>query len=406
VIFRTMLHGGYFEYWKAGLVVVDSNSYLESKGSIEDIVSFREMITSQLLYLRGNLNNLSLNVLRSYSISTRPSEVEGVNQAYAQKQCDKDDASRQEGIFGVITLFEQAKEAKEDMRKQYAKSKDISLERCTLLQIILDDGAWKDYQSFLDDIYKKPNEMLEEMICSSFHLALQPTGGYHVVSPPITGTFIPPKPDLVFHTAPIVVETDHSAFIVQLSPSKPAQDLSHTNRPSAPIIKDWVSDSEDKSETTAQQNVPSFVQTSKKVKTPRHSVVQQSGIKCFNCKEFGHFAKECKKPKRAKDYTYHKENMLLCKQAEKEPLEHLPFHDDCNVFSNERQHSEQPESINDTCVVKKVDSNAIPNLSDICHNEGMADQNADICDDEHVVLANLIANLKLDTVENKRFKSN
>nr|GEY04343.1 hypothetical protein [Tanacetum cinerariifolium] len=34
-------------------VFKDSNSYYESKGSIEDFVSFREMITSQLLYLRG-----------------------------------------------------------------------------------------------------------------------------------------------------------------------------------------------------------------------------------------------------------------------------------------------------------------------------------------------------------------
>ncbi|GJS60970.1 hypothetical protein Tco_0655754 [Tanacetum coccineum] len=42
-----------------------------------------------------------------------------------------------------------------------------------------------------------------------------------------------------------------------------------------------------------------------------------AGIQCFNCKEFGHFTKECKKPKRVKDYTYHKEKMLLCKQAEK-----------------------------------------------------------------------------------------
>nr|GEY19847.1 hypothetical protein [Tanacetum cinerariifolium] len=38
---------------------------------------------------------------------------------------------------------------------------------------------------------------------------------------------------------------------------------------------------------------------------------------CFNCKEFGHFAKECRKPKRVKDSAYHKEKMLLCKQAEK-----------------------------------------------------------------------------------------
>nr|GEZ48273.1 hypothetical protein [Tanacetum cinerariifolium] len=32
--------------------------------------------------------------------------------------------------------------------------------------------------------------------------------------------------------------------------------------------------------------------------------------------EFGHVARECQKPKRAKDAAYHREKMLLCKQEE------------------------------------------------------------------------------------------
>ncbi|GJT75849.1 retrovirus-related pol polyprotein from transposon TNT 1-94 [Tanacetum coccineum] len=43
-------------------------------------------------------------------------------------------------------------------------------------------------------------------------------------------------------------------------------------------------------------------------------VAQQAGIWCFNCKEFGNVARECKKAKRVWDLAYHKENMLLCKQ--------------------------------------------------------------------------------------------
>nr|GEZ41030.1 ribonuclease H-like domain-containing protein [Tanacetum cinerariifolium] len=48
-------------------------------------------------------------------------------------------------------------------------------------------------------------------------------------------TFMPPKPDLVFHSPPSD-ENKYLAFNVQLSPTKHEQDLPSTS--SAPIIKD------------------------------------------------------------------------------------------------------------------------------------------------------------------------
>ncbi|GJY32318.1 retrovirus-related pol polyprotein from transposon TNT 1-94 [Tanacetum coccineum] len=149
-------------------------------------------------------------------------------------------------------------------------------------------------------------------------------------------------------------------------------------------------------------------------------VVQQTGIQCFNCKEFGHFAKECRKPKRVKDYMYHKEKMLLCKQAEKGvplQLEQADWLEDTDEEINEqeleahysymaniqeRQHSKQPESISNTCVVENVDSNVIPDSPNMCDNDIQTDQNDVECDVERVALANLIANLTLDTEENKK----
>nr|GEU79751.1 retrovirus-related Pol polyprotein from transposon TNT 1-94 [Tanacetum cinerariifolium] len=97
----------------------------------------------------------------------------------------------------------------------------------------------------------------------------QSGNGYHAVPSPYIGTFMLPKPDLVFNNAPTDVEIDHPAFNVKLSHTKPDQDLSHTLRPSAPIIEDWVSDSEDEYETKTPHNVFSFVQPTKQVKPPR-----------------------------------------------------------------------------------------------------------------------------------------
>ncbi|GJZ47564.1 integrase, catalytic region, zinc finger, CCHC-type containing protein [Tanacetum coccineum] len=105
---------------------------------------------------------------------------------------------------------------------------------------------------------------------------------------------------------------------------------------------------------------------------------------------------------------YYKEKMLLCKQAEKgtdtEPLEQVQYDTEYNVFANEKQHSEQLESISNTCVVEKVDSIVIPDSPDICDNVIQTDQNVKEYDDKRVVLANLIANLKVDIDEDKKIQ--
>nr|GFB55355.1 hypothetical protein [Tanacetum cinerariifolium] len=126
-------------------------------------------------------------------------------------------------------------------------------------------------------------------------------------------TFNPPKPDLVFHTPPSD-KNEHLAFNVQLSLSKPEQDLS--SRPSAAIIEDWVSDSEEDTLPQVSKDVPSFAQTTELVKSPRHSGQlfqtpipvaptvplrspshskgsKKSKKACFVCKSVDHLIKDC-----------------------------------------------------------------------------------------------------------------
>ncbi|GJY28179.1 retrovirus-related pol polyprotein from transposon TNT 1-94 [Tanacetum coccineum] len=119
-------------------------------------------------------------------------------------------------------------------------------------------------------------------------------------------------------------------------------------------------------------------------------VVQQSGIQCYNCKEYEHVAKECQKPKQVKDSAYHKENMLLCKQEEagiQLSVEQVDWRDDTDYdlmlkmkahymdnAKDPEQHPEQPESINDTYLDEQDDTNIIIDLLDMSYNREKADQ--------------------------------
>nr|GEX26392.1 putative ribonuclease H-like domain-containing protein [Tanacetum cinerariifolium] len=98
--------------------------------------------------------------------------------------------------------------------------------------------------------------------------------GYHAVPHPYNRNFLPPKLDLVFTDDTNASESVANVIYVESSEHKTSKDKSKTHRPATPIIKDWISDSENetKIESVPKQREPSFVKSTEHVKTSRKSV--------------------------------------------------------------------------------------------------------------------------------------
>ncbi|GJY67271.1 retrovirus-related pol polyprotein from transposon TNT 1-94 [Tanacetum coccineum] len=111
----------------------------------------------------------------------------------------------------------------------------------------------------------------------------------------------------------------------------------------------------------------------KNVDTTPSQVVQQTGIQCFNCKEFA-----------KKGVSLQVEQADLLEDTDEEIDE---------------QELEAYYSF--MAKIQEDDSNVTPDPPDICDNDIQTDQNAE---DERVALANLIVNLKLDVDKNKKIQ--
>nr|GEU52429.1 ribonuclease H-like domain-containing protein [Tanacetum cinerariifolium] len=107
-------------------------------------------------------------------------------------------------------------------------------------------GAYKAGLEFVEarlDVYKKNEAIFEEDI--KVNDKNKTSEGYHVVPPPYTGNFMPPKPDLIFTDMDeyVASESVSSMLVVAINEAKTSESKLKTI--SEPIIKDWVSNSDD-----------------------------------------------------------------------------------------------------------------------------------------------------------------
>nr|GEX17479.1 hypothetical protein [Tanacetum cinerariifolium]GEX52930.1 hypothetical protein [Tanacetum cinerariifolium] len=138
-------------------------------------------------------------------------------------------------------------------------------------------------------------------------------------------------------------------------------------------------------------------------------VVQKSGIQCYNCKEFGHVAKERHKQKRVTDPPYHKEKMLLYAADnsgdifDTEPLQKVSNNDNYNVFAIKSKHPEQSKSVHDTYPIEQDEHNVIIDSLDMSYDREQFDKDYDDDDlaKEPDLLASLIEKLKCEIDDSK-----
>nr|GEV07651.1 putative ribonuclease H-like domain-containing protein [Tanacetum cinerariifolium] len=123
------------------------------------------------------------------------------------------------------------------LEKFQTSSKDLS----QLLASQTNDktGLGYDSQVFTSSMFDCDemfsSETDESLPASPIYDRYQSGERYHAVPLPYTGTFMPPKPDLVFLDAPTVNETVHATFNVDLSTTTPDKDLPSVKPVAHPI---------------------------------------------------------------------------------------------------------------------------------------------------------------------------
>nr|GEX02523.1 hypothetical protein [Tanacetum cinerariifolium] len=169
----------------------------------------------------------------------------------------------------LVTLKQkhnQAEKERDDLKLKFDKFQSSSKSLTELLANQTNSKYGLGYYSESD---------CETLSPSSLSDRSQPSGEYHVVPPPIARNFMPPKPDLVFHTALIAIKTTHSAFISTPSFVQTSEHAKLSGHSVLPV------------EASILETTPNL--TSSKTKCS----IQKNRKTCFVCRGVDHLIKDC-----------------------------------------------------------------------------------------------------------------
>nr|GFB18001.1 hypothetical protein [Tanacetum cinerariifolium] len=151
---------------------------------------------------------------------------------------------RDNALVDLRKKFEKAEQERDDLKLKLEifQTSSKNLSQLLASQITDKTGLGYDNQVFNRTVFDYDELISSEsdvsLPTSPVHDRYKSREGYHAGPPSYTGTFMPSKPDLVFHDALTVNEIVPTVLNVEPSPTKSNKDLSQSNRPSAPIIED------------------------------------------------------------------------------------------------------------------------------------------------------------------------
>ncbi|GKB41954.1 ribonuclease H-like domain-containing protein [Tanacetum coccineum] len=187
--------------------------------------------------------------------------------AYSSLSSDSKVSNDSTCLKSCLETVKTLKSQYDQLHKDFKKSELMVIAYKTGLESVDEKlEIYKANKSNYSQDIKNASKSLDKLIDSQIVDNCKKGLGYNAVPPPYTGNFMPPKPDLLFTgleeftSEPVIIKT-----VVENSEAKASKAKSKAIRKNndAPIIKDWVSDSEEEnvSQTKIEKKTakPSFV---------------------------------------------------------------------------------------------------------------------------------------------------